>query len=442
MVGRRQIGSTMKPYVYSLAMENGFSPCDQARHVEYTLIDENGKPWTPRNANKKRYGDMVTVKWGLANSDNWITAYLMSKLNPYELKRLVHSFGVRNREIVPSVSLCLGPCEVSVGEMVSAYTAFPNKGIRVAPLFVTRIEDNDGNVLATFSPEMQEVISASSAYKMLVMLRAVVNEGTGGRVRRLGVKADMGGKTGTTNYNADGWFMGFTPSLVSGCWVGGEDRDIHFDTMLHGQGASMALPIWAKYMVKVLGDKSLGYDENETFQLPEGFDPCKDSGYEDADAEPASEMGLDDLFNKNWEMVYTICIGSNVNRKENLALARKRLSELFPNIRFSAEADTEPLFFRRQALFANQVACFTSDSDAGEVILHLKDIEREAGRTPEEKKQEIVRLDIDLLSCDNRVYKPEDLKRDYIIRGLKELNDGKSEATNAIETFLYNNVVI
>ena len=295
--GRRQIGSTMKPYVYSLAMENGFSPCDQARHVEYTLIDENGKPWTPRNANKKRYGDMVTVKWGLANSDNWITAYLMSKLNPYELKRLVHSFGVRNREIVPSVSLCLGPCEVSVGEMVSAYTAFPNKGIRVAPLFVTRIEDNDGNVLATFSPEMQEVISASSAYKMLVMLRAVVNEGTGGRVRRLGVKADMGGKTGTTNYNADGWFMGFTPSLVSGCWGGGEDRDIHFDTMLHGQGASMALPIWAKYMVKVLGDKSLGYDENETFQLPEGFDPCKDSGYEDADAEPASEMGLDDLFN-------------------------------------------------------------------------------------------------------------------------------------------------
>ena len=295
MVGRRQIGSTMKPYVYSLAMENGFSPCDQAHHVEYTLIDENGKPWTPRNANNKRYGEMVTVKWGLANSDNWITAYLMSKLNPYELKRLVHSFGVRNREIVPSVSLCLGPCEISVGEMVSAYTAFPNKGIRVAPLFVTRIEDNDGNVLATFSPEMQEVISASSAYKMLVMLRAVINEGTGGRVRRLGVKADMGGKTGTTNFNADGWFMGFTPSLVSGCWVGGEDRDIHFDTMLHGQGASMALPIWAKYMVKVFGDKSLGYDENETFQLPEGFDPCKDNEYENE--EPASEIGLDDLFN-------------------------------------------------------------------------------------------------------------------------------------------------
>ena len=298
MVGRRQVGSTIKPFLYTLAMENGFSPCDEVRHVEYTLIDENGKPWTPRNANKKLIGDMVTVKWGLANSDNWITAYLMSKLNPYNLKRLIHTFGVRNRDIVPSVSLCLGPCEISVGEMVSAYTAFPNKGIRVAPLFVTRIEDNDGNVLATFAPEMQEVISVSSTYKMLVMLRAVVNEGTGGRVRRLGVKADMGGKTGTTNYNADGWFMGFTPSLVSGCWVGGEDRDIHFDTMLHGQGASMALPIWTKYMVKVLGDKSLGYDENETFQLPEGYDPCKDDVNLEGDTHIEEPIeGLDELFN-------------------------------------------------------------------------------------------------------------------------------------------------
>lgn len=296
MVGRRQVGSAIKPFLYTLAMENGFSPCDEIRHVEYTLFDENGKPWTPRNANNKRLGEMVTVKWGLANSDNWITAYLMSKLNPYNLKRLIQTFGVRNRGIVPSVSLSLGPCEISVGEMVSAYTAFPNKGIRVAPLFVTRIEDSDGNLLATFSPEMQEVISTSAAYKMLVMLRAVINEGTGGRVRRLGVSADMGGKTGTTNYNADGWFMGFTPSLVSGCWVGGEDRDIHFDTMLHGQGASMALPVWAKYMVKVFGDKTLGYDKNEKFQLPEGFDPCKDKVEEDTDTKD-STGGLDELFN-------------------------------------------------------------------------------------------------------------------------------------------------
>lgn len=295
MVGRRQVGSTIKPYLYALAMENGFSPCDQVRHVEQTLIDENGTPWTPRNANNKRYGEMVTIKWGLANSDNWVTAYLMSKLNPYALAGLIHNFGVRNREIVPSVSLSLGPCEISVGEMVSAYTAFANKGIRVAPLFVTRIEDSDGNVISTFTPQMEEVISASTAYKMLVMLRAVINEGTGGRVRRLGVPtADMGGKTGTTNFNADGWFMGFTPSLVSGVWVGGEDRDIHFDGMAYGQGASLALPVWTKYMKKVFDDKSLGYDEKERFKLPEGFDPCAEAGSEGVVVE---EPGLDELFN-------------------------------------------------------------------------------------------------------------------------------------------------
>lgn len=295
MVGRRQVGSTIKPYLYTLAMENGFSPCDQARHVEQTLIDENGQPWSPRNANKKRYGEMVTLKWGLANSDNWITAYLMSKLNPYALARLIHSFGVRNKDIQPTVSLCLGPCEISVGEMVSAYTAFANRGIRVAPLFVTSIEDNEGNVIATFTPQMKEVISTTSAYKMLVMLRAVINEGTGGRVRRYGITADMGGKTGTTNRNSDGWFMGFTPSLVSGCWVGGEERDIHFDTMTYGQGASLALPVWVKYMKKVYDDRSLGYSQKEEFQLPEGFDPCNTSEIPDSDI--PEETGLDDLFN-------------------------------------------------------------------------------------------------------------------------------------------------
>ena len=295
MVGRRQVGSTIKPYLYTLAMENGFSPCDQTRHVEQTLIDENGTPWTPRNANNKRYGEMVTLKWGLANSDNWISAYLMGKLNPYNLVRLIHSFGVRNKAIDPVVSLCLGPCEISVGEMVSAYTAFANKGIRVAPLFVTRIEDSDGNVLSTFAPQMEEVISISSAYKMLVMLRAVINEGTGGRVRRYGITADMGGKTGTTNDNSDAWFMGFTPSLVSGCWVGGDERDIHFGRMTYGQGAAAALPIWALYMKKVYDDPTLGYDQQEKFKLPEGFDPC--AGSETPDGEVIEEGGLDDLFN-------------------------------------------------------------------------------------------------------------------------------------------------
>lgn len=296
MVGRRQVGSTIKPYLYTLAMENGFSPCDQVRHVEQTLIDENGRPWSPRNANKKRYGEMVTIKWGLANSDNWITAYLMSKLNPYQLVRLIHSFGVLNQQIDPVVSLCLGPCEISVGEMVSAYTAFANKGIRTAPLFVTRIEDNEGNILASFAPQVDEVISENGTYKMLTMLRAVINEGTGGRVRRLyGITTDMGGKTGTTNNNSDGWFMGFTPSLVSGAWVGGEERDIHFDTMLNGQGAAMALPIWGLYMQKVYKDKTLGYSQDERFQIPENFDPCKDTLIDDSSLND-NNSGLDSIF--------------------------------------------------------------------------------------------------------------------------------------------------
>ena len=296
-VGRRQVGSTIKPYVYTLAMENGFSPCDMARHVEQTLIDENGRPWTPRNASKKRYGEMVTIKWGLANSDNWITAYLMSKLSPYQLVRLIHSFGVKNQQIDPVVSLCLGPCEISVGEMVSAYTAFANKGIRTAPLFVSRIEDNEGNVLAEFTPHMEEVISEESVYKMLIMLRAVINEGTGGRIRRVyDITADMGGKTGTTNNNSDGWFIGFTPNLVSGVWVGGEERDIHFDNMRDGQGAEMALPVWGLYMNKVFADKSLGYLQTDTFAIPHGFDPCKDILLDDDAPALEEKSGLDDIF--------------------------------------------------------------------------------------------------------------------------------------------------
>jgi penicillin-binding protein 1A len=200
----------------------------------------------------------------------------MGKLNPYAFKNLLHSFGIRNLDIQPTPALCLGPCDISVGEMVSAYTAFANKGIRAKAMFVTHIEDNDGNLLATFTPEMEEVISEESSYKMLEMLRAVINEGTGARIRaRYNITADMGGKTGTTNNNSDGWFMGFTPTLVNGCWVGGEDRDIHFDGMYYGQGASMALPIWGLYMNKVYADKELGYSQEDTFNIPIGYDPCK-----------------------------------------------------------------------------------------------------------------------------------------------------------------------
>lgn len=274
-VGRRQVGSTIKPYLYSLAMENGFTPCDETRNVEQTLLTEDGKIWSPKNTSKSRYGEVVTLRWGLANSNNWISAYLMSKLNPYSFKKLIHEFGLRNREIEPTPSLCLGVCDASVGEMVSAYTAFVGKGIRTAPLFVTRIEDNEGNTVATFTAQKNEVISEESSYKMIEMLRAVINEGTGGRIRRIHkITADMGGKTGTTQNNSDGWFMGFTPSLVTGCWVGGEERDIHFDRMSDGQGASMALPIWGIYMNKVYADESLPYSQDEKFDIPEGWDPC------------------------------------------------------------------------------------------------------------------------------------------------------------------------
>ena len=288
--GRRQVGSTIKPFLYSLAMENGFSPCDEAPNVQQTYVVA-GQSWTPRNASRSRYGQMVTLKWGLAQSSNWISAYLMSKLNPFQFVEMLHNFGINNPDIHPSMALCLGPCEVSVCEMVSAYTTFANNGIRCSPIFVTKIEDNDGNVIATFQPRMNEVISEESANKMLVELKGVVDGGTAGRLRyKYHITGEIGGKTGTTNRNSDAWFMGFTPQLVSGCWVGGEDRDIHFDSMSMGQGATMALPIWAYFMQKVYADKQLGYSQTIGFNLPEGFDPCKKEDSE------MNELGIDEVY--------------------------------------------------------------------------------------------------------------------------------------------------
>ena len=288
--GRRQVGSTIKPFLYSLAMENGFSPCDEAPNVQQTY-PVAGRSCTPRNTSRSRYGQMVTLKWGLAQSNNWISAYLMSKLNPQQFVGLLRSYGFYNPDIHPSLALALGPCEASVCEMVSAYTVFANHGIRCAPMFVTKIEDNEGNVIASFQPRMNEVISEASANKMLVELQAVVNEGTARRLRfKYNFKGEIGGKTGTTNRNSDAWFMGFTPELVSGCWVGGEDRDIHFDSMSMGQGATMALPIWAYFMQKVFADHRLGYTQNATFAIPNGFDPCaKDEG-------GMGEYGIDEVY--------------------------------------------------------------------------------------------------------------------------------------------------
>ena len=291
-LGRRQVGSTIKPFLYSLAMENGFTPCDVAPNRQQTYIVA-GQRWTPRNANHARYGQMVTLKWGLAQSNNWISAYLMSKLNPQQFVQLLHDYGIHNPDIHPSMSLCLGPCEVSVAEMVSAYSAFANHGIRTAPMFVSRIEDNEGNTIATFQPRMNEVISADNAMKMLTMLMGVVDNGTAGRLRyRYDIQCQMGAKTGTTNNNSDGWFIGFTPQLVSGCWVGGEDRDIHFDTTKMGQGATMALPIWAIFMKKVYADPSLGIDPEAVFDLPDGYNPCGNK----AEHDDFTENGIEEVF--------------------------------------------------------------------------------------------------------------------------------------------------
>ena len=276
--GRRQVGSTVKPYLYTLAMDEGMWPCETWVYDSVVFILPDGTRYVPRDTHDKYQGDTVTLTWGLKESSNWMSAYLMSLFTPEQLVKMMRSFGIQG-QLDPVVSLCLGPCEVTVAEMVDAYTAFANKGIRTEPLYVTRIEDANGNVIGSFTPRTHEIISETTAYKMIYMLRQVIDHGTGVRMRyRYGISAPIGGKTGTTNNNSDGWFMCFTPSLVSGTWVGGEDRAIHFDNMAEGQGASMALPICALYMQKVLADQELGYNPEEQFDVPAWFDPnegCK-----------------------------------------------------------------------------------------------------------------------------------------------------------------------
>ena len=279
--GRRQTGSIIKPYLYSLAMIDGSSPCDQVLHVQRTYRLDNGQTWTPRNTNHRRVGEMVSIQWGLQNSDNWVTAELMSRTSPITFKRLLESYGLRG-PIEATMAMSLGTPEATVGEMVSGYTTFVNDGVRVDPILVTQIEDMHGNIVATFTPKMTEVLTADAAHKMLYMLQNVINGGTGGRLRSsFGLQMPLGGKTGTTQNNSDTWFMGFTPDLVAGCWVGGEERSVRFNTMTFGQGAAAALPIFGKFIKKVYSDHNLGYLGNIPFQLPEGFSPCGDAGYSD-----------------------------------------------------------------------------------------------------------------------------------------------------------------
>ncbi len=274
--GRRQVGSTIKPLLYTYAMEEGFTPCDEFLNEQPTIYDANGRPWQPRNSGSARVGEMVDLRWALTNSNNWISARLMDQLSPAVFAQNLHTFGINNR-IDPVVSLCLGICDVSVKEMVTAYSAFANRGMRTDPLFVTSITDSNGNVISDFTTSHTEAISERAYWRILSILLNVVDSGTGSRLRRapFNLTAQMGGKTGTTNFNADGWFMGFTPELVTATWVGGEETSIHFNSMAQGQGASMALPITGKFLTKVFADKSLHYSQETRFEFPAGLNLCE-----------------------------------------------------------------------------------------------------------------------------------------------------------------------
>jgi len=305
--GRRQVGSTIKPFLYSLAMMpsgGNMTPCTEVPCEQRTYYTESGQAWTPRNGSRAREGEMVTLRWGLQTSNNWVSAYLIDILRPKNFLRLLRDYGFYNPDIYAGPALCLGPCENTVAEMVSAYTTFVNHGYRAAPVYVTKIVDSEGKEYGAdmLARSGNEVIDGETAEKMIYLLRGVVDGGTGGRLRRapFNFTAAIGGKTGTTNSNSDGWFMGITPKLVSGCWVGGDDRDIHFESMAYAQGAAAALPIFGKYMQKIYNDPTINITQQDQFDLTPGFDPCRGEeglGYEYDDEEEAGgdEEATDDF---------------------------------------------------------------------------------------------------------------------------------------------------
>lgn len=277
--GKRQIGSTIKPILYTLAMQEGLGPCDQVLNVQQTFVLPDGTTWTPRNSTDKREGERVTLKWGLANSVNNISGWVLKQFTPEAVAQMAHRMGITSF-IDPVPSIFLGASEVSVKEMVGAFSIFANKGVYNSPMMVTKIEDKYGNTLATFYPETHEVITENTAYLMSNLLQGVINEGTGGRLRfRYKFTNPIGGKTGTTQNHSDGWFIGITPDLAGGVWVGAEDRSIHFQNLANGQGASMALPIWALFMQKVYADKSLAVPMRD-FEKPAGVLKTLDCGEE------------------------------------------------------------------------------------------------------------------------------------------------------------------
>ena len=272
--GKRQVGSTVKPFLYTLAMQNGLSPCTKVPNVRQQFVMPDGSIWEAKNSGNEREGEMVTLKWGLANSVNQISAWVMKQFNPQSVVDVMKKMGVYSK-IDPVPSMFLGTSDITLYEMVGAYGTFANKGVYTQPIFVTHIEDKHGNVIARFRPERHDAIDEQTAYLMLNLLRGVIDGGTGGRVRWHPVygqiEGPIAGKTGTTQNHSDGWFMGITPQLVAGVWTGADLRSIHFDDISTGQGANMALPVWGRFMKKVYADKSLEYKPDHEFEKPLNF---------------------------------------------------------------------------------------------------------------------------------------------------------------------------
>jgi len=267
-LSKRQVGSTFKPFLYSLAMQEGeFTPCSKVANVQYSVDLPDGTVWAPKNSSKKRIGEEVTLKWALANSNNWISAFLIKRYSPQSVIKMVRKMGV-TAELDPVPSLALGSSDISLFEMAGAFNTFSNKGVYIKPIMITRIEDKYGNIIESFIPEKWEAMSEETAYLMVDLLKGVVQSGTGIRLRtKYQFNNPIGGKTGTTQNQSDGWFMGITPDLTTGVWVGAEDRSIHFRTLGLGAGANTALPIWALYMQKVNADPSLQISKGD-FEKP------------------------------------------------------------------------------------------------------------------------------------------------------------------------------
>ncbi len=265
---RRQVGSTFKPFLYTLAMQEGeYSPCYKVPNIKYSVQLWDGTFWEPRNSSDERIGEEVTLKWALANSNNWISAYLIKRFSPESVIQMARKMGV-TAPIDPVPAIALGTPDISLYEMVGAMNTYANKGVYVKPVFVTRIEDKNGNVIDRYVPEKNEAMDETTAFKMIQLMKGVVESGTGIRLRfKYQLNNPIAGKTGTTQNQSDGWFMGITPDLTTGVWVGAEDRSVHFRTISLGQGANMALPIWALYMQKVYNDPALNVSQGD-FEKP------------------------------------------------------------------------------------------------------------------------------------------------------------------------------